>query len=274
MRNVARGACHHGPMPSHFSSIGFDVTSMETFGQMVEKILPAAVPIQTSRGTYHRWTSKSGAEVWVQVNRRSEVIEAHPHFAGSSQSSIMVDQLIHRANQTELDGSLHGWMNGTAADGDDGDYPLVVDCANYCEFLSEPPPALAIVQLTAFAYEWTAFDSVEAFDAAQRDEEVHFASRSFIPEGVFGDDVAEAQAFFCGHVLAAEERTNEVTGRAFYWAQVETYGTTLDVVMDPQTSDCPKIGGVIKGTFWLSSHIKTMSSQAGFVRRMLWRLRS
>jgi hypothetical protein len=57
-------------------------------------------------------------------------------------------------------------------------------------------------------------------------------------------------------VLAADEKVNVLTGRAFYWALVETLGGAYDVVIDSRgLSGVPAVGGVLSGSFWLSGRI-------------------
>jgi hypothetical protein len=57
-------------------------------------------------------------------------------------------------------------------------------------------------------------------------------------------------------VLAADKKINVLTGRAFYWALVETYGGAYDAVIDSSLlSGVPVVGGVITGSFWLSGRI-------------------
>jgi hypothetical protein len=61
---------------------------------------------------------------------------------------------------------------------------------------------------------------------------------------------------FVGHVLAAGERINVLTGHAFYWALVETLGGAYDVMIDPELlPSVPAAGGVLSGSFWLSGRI-------------------
>ena len=57
------------------------------------------------------------------------------------------------------------------------------------------------------------------------------------PSGLFapgGSNLAspESHAVFTGHVIVGGVRQNSITGRAFYWALVDTLGGRYDVVID------------------------------------------
>jgi len=57
-------------------------------------------------------------------------------------------------------------------------------------------------------------------------------------------------------VLAADEKINVLTGRAFYWALVETFGGADDVVTDSNLLlGVPEVAGGVSGLFWLSGRI-------------------
>jgi hypothetical protein len=114
--------------------------------------------------------------------------------------------------------------------------------------------------IAAFAHEIAAFETLAVYDASQTGA-IKYASQSFIPSGLFtpaGDSRAEpqARAIFTGHVLAAEKKINALTGHAFYWALVKTFGGAYDVVIDASLlPGAPVIGGVVSGSFWLSGRI-------------------
>ena len=58
----------------------------------------------------------------------------------------------------------------------------------------------------------------------------------------------QARAIFTGHVLAADEMINVLTGRAFYWALVETLGGAYNVVINKNLlPGVPAAGSVISG---------------------------
>lgn len=121
-------------------------------------------------------------------------------------------------------------------------------------------PTRKEVQIAAFAHEITAFETVAAYEASQTDD-LKYASQFFIPTGLFssaGDSTvpAQARAMLAGHVLAADEKINVLTGHAFYWALVETFGGSYDLVMHSSLlSRAPAVGGVVSGSFWLSGRI-------------------
>jgi hypothetical protein len=135
-------------------------------------------------------------------------------------------------------------------------------------------PCRATASIAAFAHEVSLYKSVADFDAAQ----THFASKSFIPSGMFkpgGEPTGppEAHALFAGHIVTAEAKRNDLTGREFQWALVETLGGRFDVVIDPEIlDDVPRAGGVLRGAFWLSGRLTDYPRRsAGFFRRLFRR---
>jgi hypothetical protein len=180
----------------------------------------------------------------------------NPHYAGRSAVLVGLTARLPSA-RGELDGSFHGWADPAGDEPDSGCYPFVFDAPDYRLHEELSLPAQKEVQIAAFAHEIAAFESVDAYEASDPE----CASQSFIPSGLFtpDDDATappEARAIFAGHVLAAEEKINALTGRAFYWALVDTYGGAYDVVIDTNLlPGVPAVGGVISGSFWLSGRI-------------------
>jgi hypothetical protein len=260
-------------MPSHYSTIGLALSTPEDLLNFAERLRPATVPIATRIGTYLRWSSTEGAELWLQIDRRGEIIGAHPHFSGESRTPMLIESVIHRDDQTDMDGAYSGWAN-PSEDESVGLYPLIIDCANYREVSATALPAIGTVQIAAFAYEAAAFNSVEEFDASQS-EEIKLASQAFVPAAALDDGRGRAEALIIGHVLASGSQRNELTGRTFHWAQVKSYGAMFDLVADPEVlPNVPALGGVVKGTFWLSARVLRLQSRAGTMKKVLWRLRN
>lgn len=228
-------------MPSHYSTIGLDVTE-----ELLLDLCERATSIETEAGTYYRWTSDSGAELWIQADLDGELVGAHPHFTSDARARIRLDERVEREGDSILDGAYSGWMHDEA-------YPLIFDCAN---FHQKPLalPANASVQIAAFAHQLWTFESPEHFMKSQT-REVKFASQSFMPASVLDDSDDVAEAFFAGHVTAAAAKTNAITGLTFHWMRVDTLAVTFDVVADPEVAPLPVVGGVVQGTFWLSGYV-------------------
>ena len=213
------------------------------------------VPVE--RGTYLPWSSDSGAEVWLQVDRDGDIVGIAPHFSGPACFNAGLTSPVARPGQTALDGSFHGWASPLDEDPETGCYPFVFDVPDYGCHRDLALPALVPVQVAAFAHEIEVHESVEAFDSAQA-RGAKMASRSFIPAGLFrpdgeAADPPEAYGVFAGHVVESAKQHNEMSGKSFYWALVESYGANFDVVIDPTLTEAePRAGGVVFGSFWLS----------------------
>jgi hypothetical protein len=184
----------------------------------------------------------------------------NPHYAGQSAVRVGLTARLPSGGPSKLDGSFHGWADPAGDTPDTGCYPFVFDAPDYRLHDELSLPARKEVQIAAFAHEIAAFETVAAYEASQTGD-LKYASQSFIPSGLFtpaGDSTVspQAQAIFAGHVLAAHEKINVLTRRAFYWALVETLGGAYDVVIDSNLlAGVPAVGGVISGSFWLSGRI-------------------
>jgi hypothetical protein len=172
----------------------------------------------------------------------------------------VVDRVC-RKNDTALDGAFHVWAAPEGDEPDGGAYPFVFDApdAGACSELRLP--SIGEAQIAAFAHEITFYESAEAYDASQANKGARFASRSFIPSGLFtpeGTSTSPPQAFaiFTGHVIEADIRRNSMTEVPFYWALVDTLGGRYDVVIDRNLlPDVPTSGGILSGTFWCSGRL-------------------
>ena len=247
-------------MASNFSTIGLSVASGKELNALADRLVPLAERLNAPTGAYLRWSDPSGAELWLQANANNELIGANPHFAGRSAVPVRLTARLASAGPSELDGSFQGWADPAGDAPDSGYYPFVFDAPEYRLHDELSLPARKDVQIAAFARTIAAFETVAAYEACQT-ADLKYASQSFVPSGMFtpaGESTVppQARAIFTGHVLAAEERTNVLTGRAFYWALVETYGGAYDVVIDSSLlPGVPAAGGVISGSFWLSGRI-------------------
>jgi GNAT superfamily N-acetyltransferase len=243
-------------MPSHLSSMGFQLESEADFVKLAEQAYEEGQAWEVDRGTYIKWAPGGGIELWLQLDAHGDIIGLNPHFRGKGLMRAALTHAIVRADGTLLDGAFHAWANPSEDDPARGDFPFVFDVPDF--YLDKPKlPAVLDVQLAAFAHELQSYESDQAYDETQPGE-IKFAAESFIPAGLFfpgGDEVdpPQAHALFSGHVQATALITNPITGQEFCWAQVRTLGGEMDVVADPVLLNGLLVeGGVVSGTFWLS----------------------
>jgi hypothetical protein len=247
-------------VPSHFSSIGIPVSNQEEFVSVVEELAKTAATVQFGKHSYLRWTSRCGAEVWLQTNAVGQIIGANPYFSGESSVRVGITSRIIRDTDSELDGAFHGWANPVEQDATQGDYPFVFDVVDNARYGRLQLPSVAESQIAAFSHEVTTYVSVDEFTASQTGD-IKFASQSFIPSGLFSPEgestnPPQANAIFAGHILDAKTKTNDFSGETYYWALVDTLGGRFDVVIDPSLSNLPPmVGGVLSGSFWLSGRL-------------------
>lgn len=249
---------------SNFSDIGFDIQSEEDFYSLVERAYEKSIPVKTTKGTYFQFSDNSGAELWIQMNKKNELIGANPHFKGKSKRKVSVTATIERP-ESVLDGAFHSWADPMENDNpESGAYPFVFDVPNHKKYVGIVMPQTVEIQLSAFAQEFDYYESEEAFSNGQ-DGEPKWASQSFVPSGLFNPgegnnpNPPEALGLFAGIVKQTEKRKNEFTGQEFYWLLVDTLGGEIDVLADLRFFDNarPKVGGVIHGQFWLSGSLLT-----------------
>lgn len=245
---------------SHFSSIGLEVASAADMQALIDRVAADAEYVEARGGVYVVWQAGDGPELWLQCDAEDTVIGLSPHFVGPSRVRVGLVAPVERPGQTALDGSFYAWVNPRGEDYTEGDYPLVFDCPDAAALELEPP-CTTTVQLAAFAHHLEVYADAEAHARAQTGES-KFASRSFIPAGLFrGDDEAEpgppvAYALLTGHVVAAEARVNPLSGGAYWWAAVATLGGTVDVVAPAGLVEADlRVGNVVSGGFWLSGQV-------------------
>ena len=244
-------------MANHYASIGFRIETPDDLGELAEQLAADAEPIKVSNGHYLRWSSPSGAEIWLQADRSNVGVGAAPHFAGEAELRAQLTGRVTREDDTELDGAFRAIVDPSDEPPIGGAYPLVFDSPDFLCHRDLSLPATLSVQVAAFAHEITVYDTVAAYKAAHPGPGT-FASRSLIPSGTFepGGAAIEpplAQAIMTGHVRRSGRRVNEHSGLPFHWAEIESYCAVFDVVIDPElVGAAPPVGGVVQGTFWLS----------------------
>lgn len=251
---------------SNLSDIGFPVKSEQDVNQVIMDILNhlSTIPCPP-RGFYFKFEDKSGAEIYLQTNSAQEIMGFNPAFGGKSSRTVGLTKTIER-DTSELDGAFNAWANPSDDDFEtSGEYPFVFDAPDFRVKESIDLPKKQSIQLTGFASnDFQVFADKESFTNSQEAEQT-VASKSFIPSGLFsvGEDgkmvdidPPQAHGILTGEIKEFELRTNEFTGGKFYWFWVDTYGGEIDIVADTELiKEEPKIGGIVRGSFWLSGKI-------------------
>ncbi len=254
-------------MASHFSSIGLVIDSVDEMLTVADRASVDAEVLEVEGGRYLVWSSGEGPELWLQLDDEDNLVGMAPHFAGRNRWRIALVDEVERSEQTVLDGSFYAWNCPEGDDPEEGLYPFVFDCPDRSVFGEIEVPRFASVQLAGFAHTvelWTDVDAYELSIAEEANpERPRLASMAFIPAGLFRsedeDEQAPPEAFavISGVVRAAKEVHNPLTGLTFQWAEIATFGGTLDIVIDRELlgGSSVEAGNVIVGSFWLSGQI-------------------
>lgn len=264
---------------SNFSNIGFVIDSEDDLARLLDQVGPISKPIPTKQGNYFYYSDPSGAELWIQINPKNELIGFNPHYRGKSRFKVGLTTAIP-GEMSELDGSFHGWADPLDAnDPESGAYPFVFDVPDFKSLKEFILPQAVEIQLSAFAQELTVYDDEEDYHASQTSE-VKFATQSFIPIGLFGSDESDqtqptmnqARGLFAGIIREWEIKKNTFTNEPFYTLLVDTLGGAIDVVADNRFFEKePRINGVVKGVFWLSGRILTTAHAQGIIPTVVYR---
>jgi hypothetical protein len=85
-------------MASHFSAIGLPVSAGEDMNALANRIGSLAEGLAAPSGQYFRWQDPSGAEMWLQVNAKNELIGMNPHYAGQSAVRVALTARLPSGN--------------------------------------------------------------------------------------------------------------------------------------------------------------------------------
>lgn len=267
-------------MPSNFSTIGVPIVESETeYEAWAARVVSEGQVVAVGGGDYRVLSSDAGAQLWAAVDRRGHVVGLTPHYAGAGRCRGRLTDRIRRADESAFDGAFDGWAcDDRPASPDDPSSdvtPLLFDAPDALAHRDLRLPAIADVEIAAFAHECTWYRDVDAFRLAQAGEDMPFAEEGFAYLDVFAEGPdRSAIAVFSGGVLDTAVRVNELTGLGFRWAAVRTLIGDVDIVADPAVVDGePTPGGVVIGSFWLSGRISTVHAEAEVKARRANRLR-
>jgi len=248
---------------SNLSDIGFPVSNEHDVNQVIMDIMPHLKRIDCgSTGIYYKFEDESGAQIFLQTNSAQEIIGFNPAFAGESKRTVKIEEQIER-DTSDLDGAFRCIANPGPSS--DSEYPFVFDTPDFRTYSDLKIPSEVQLSLTAFASNDLEIYEDEFSYSEKQAGDAKVASKSFIPSGLITIDESgqpveadppQAHAIITGEITDCQRRRNVFTDKEFYFFVVETFGGFADIVADPELIKSePKIGGIVKGSFWLSGKI-------------------
>ncbi|MDR1483364.1 MAG: hypothetical protein LBT09_00925 [Planctomycetaceae bacterium] len=249
-------------MASHFSSIGMLANTEKEFFELVKRASDLGDKISCEHGYYSKWHSKTGAELWVQLDKTDTIIGGTPFYSGSSEFSAGIIHKVERKGDNVFDGAFYAWANPRDHEPENGDYPFVFECVNAIEIKKLDLPCIKKIKLTAFTHAIDIYANSDDYHSKQ-EKTRHLGTRFFSPSGLFtpdnnSDKTCEMtpDVIFTGIIRDYKKYTNELTNGDYYWIKVDTFGGIIDTVTDTKfIKSSLKINGVIAGAFYLCGKI-------------------
>lgn len=246
-------------MSDYFRTVGFTLERTE-LESLLHRALDRGTLIEAPHGDYRVWTPGAGAELWVNLYRRSdsrrELAGANPHFHSEARMNAVVEALEPNADFA-LEGEIYAWAS--PAGREHGLYPFSASIPDFDSALAaREVPFNAVLALCGFARELTWWPNDAAYRASLEREPAGFAATSFVPVGLFGHNTgrARSQSVVTGTIRAGETRINPATERAFRRLRVATDGGEIDILSAPElVQGEPPVGGVVRATCWLTARI-------------------
>jgi hypothetical protein len=234
---------------SHFAVLGLNVHSGEELAGLVEAVLGTGELVEASPGGGDLlWTDPSGAALLLEMTGTS-VSGVLPFFSGGGLVPVRGIALVPDdpdiATMEVLDerGELY--------------YPVAAELVDRGALRAGGGTLdHAAVAFTGLAESITVFPDAAAFEAADG----KLDPGAFVPSGLFvadGDQTPTAHALVNGTVLAAELRTNELSGLPFLRMTLATLGMDALEVVAAQTDveGVPQPGSVVQTTVFLTGRL-------------------
>jgi hypothetical protein len=276
-------------MPLLIENIGFPMGGAYSFWHLQFQTQRFGNPVQTPEGRYYWYTPGAGIEVWSKEVAEGELRHLYAHFVGESRIRVGLVEKRPTANNALADGLFVAYFKHKEGEGietvherlryGDGTYtgviPFVFSVPNYNWYSSVEMPIVTDVQIAAFPFELTGFETEDDWIDYQLEEEKKakgpdaeedpdadfLAGASFIPSTMLfekksPDDFPKPTAVLSGFVLESAILTNPATGQDFSWARIETAAGDMDLVVAPELIEGYLIeGGVVAGHCYLSGRL-------------------
>ncbi len=254
---------------SHFTCIGFTISSPEELKSIVNSVVEKGESIQLRRGCYYLWQSGLfGAELWIHVDDLHMFTGMTPHFDGKSDLLVKSAREMSKSGSLSLGGFAKGLIEDKRLRSQRNREPFVfemVDRGRYDPFQrlddrSFAFPSISHVQLTALAYRVDFYETDDDYRMSQRGG-LELLTEAFIPGATIHPDFSntnrlESAASITGRVIEHRDLVNPFSNNKYRWILLKTLGGTVDVVVDQDgLNKSIADGGVISGTFWLTGKL-------------------
>jgi hypothetical protein len=245
-------------MPNHFSSIGV-AGDRDGVMSAVVRVASRTAGIDGSDGArVHLAVDDSDAAIAVTINADGQIQCAKPYLDGPA-----LPTRVRLTGFVEDQGCLYCSvvLFEVLDDSDEMVFPLAVELPDVATRLPGLTTERVLdVQVSGIA------ESLELYadEAAYTATEPVFAPRSLVPSGMFtpgvpaGEDSAppRAKAIVTGVVAAASRRHNETFGGDFWRLDLDTYGMSMPIAVDPELVELdPAVGNVCNAEVWLVARV-------------------
>lgn len=238
------------------SDIGFRDRSGVGLLKLFRRMCEEGEVVETAEVRYLKWSIGEGLELWAKFEDGEPQLLPYPFYAGEARMKVALLEKTPRHNPIRADGAFR--CRGSAIAGANwvaGRNPFVFDTPNYRSYDGLSLPRVCAVQLAAFAFDMTGYETEEEYDEAYPPDEEGYCwdYKHFVPACMTtprgeGGELQIASAEISGFVKDTAILTNPITGYDFCWARVETIGGEVDVVCAPDRLSGYLVKGGIAAT--------------------------
>jgi hypothetical protein len=253
-------------MPSNFDCLGLEVTDEDELWTLVDRALPAAVPLR-HRPELRRWQDPSGARILFELTDDRRLRGMLPTYAGSPGALLADVEAL--SDEVAVADVVDGGGGETIT-------RLAVRLEQHRLLGASVVPAAGPASIVALGLDVRAHDSAAGYAAsddslltededrseATEEEPLRMAAESLLCFGLFAHPAeADSYARLAGTVLAVAHRRVALTGGTFTVVRLRTVGMELDLCL-PGPDPGPVVGGVVSGTVLLTGSLPGLEHPA------------